>query len=315
MTEFISTTGRSRPTALPEPPRHASRTAALRAAARSIATPTRSASSLAAAAHQLLQGLTGRRVPRLGGVRERLQAAEAGWDLRELDRALHALQEASAAVDFLPARGRDFPVAEFHRQAAAVVAAAQRLATGSLHLVGRHAAESTATRLLWAELVMEGRSIDKRVRQGLLWLGDMEQELATRRASATAEVSRRALEELGRRGEALAGELHVVQGLCGAVRAARSLGDQVQAHRTGLCHLLQEEVRPASLKLQQRLQALLDAAVARAPEPAERLAAVEGRHDLDVALTRAGAELQQLQSLQTELAAQLARVAEAQPLA
>jgi hypothetical protein len=316
MTEFMMPTGPSKPTALPDPLRRASRTAALRAAAGSIATPTRSASSLASAAHQLLHGLAGRRVPRLGNVRERLQNAEATWDLRELDRTLHALQHASAEVDFLPARGRPFPLAEFQRQAGTVDAAARRLATIGLHFVGRHAADSAVTRLLWAELLMESRSIDKRVRQGLNWLRDMEQELAMRRAAATAEVSHRALQELGRRGEVLEDKLHLVQGLCGAARAARNLGDQVQAHRSALCNLLHDEVRPASLKLQQRLQALLEGAQARHPEPAELLAAIDSRHELEVAVTRCVAELHHLQCLQNELQTQLAWMAQkAKPLA
>jgi hypothetical protein len=316
MTEFMSTSGPSQSTRAPDPLQRPSREAALRAAAGSIATPTRSASSLAAAAHEVLQGLAGRRVPRLGNVRERIQHAETGWDLPELDGALRALQAASAALEFLPARGRAFPLAEFQRQAGALGAAARELATTSLRFVSRHAAEGTPTRLLWAELMMEARSIDKRVRQALQWLHDMAQELAVRRRAATAEVSQRALEELGRRGEALADKLHVVQGLCGGARPARSLGDQVQAHRTALCTLLQDEVRPASLKLQHRLQALLAAAAERAPEPAQLLAAIDSRHELEVALTRAGAELQHLHALQGELATQLAWMARiARPLA
>ena len=134
----------------------------------------------------------------------------------------------------------------------------------------------------------------------------MEQELATRRAAATAEVSLKALQELGRRGEALEDRLHLVQGLCGAARAARSLGDQVQAHRGGLCHLLQEEVRPASLQLQHRLQALAETAEARQPEPAQLLVAIESRHGLEVAITRAIAESRHLAAVQQELATQLA---------
>jgi hypothetical protein len=308
MTDFMSmpSSGSSKPVALADPLRRTSRTAALRAAARSIATPTRSASSLAAAAQQLLQGLTGKRVPRLGTLRQRLQDAEATWDPRELDRALHALQDASAAVDFMPARGRDFPVAEFRRQAGAVGTAARRLATLGLHFIGRHAADAAITHLLWGELLMESRSIDKRVREGLHWLRDMEQELATRRAAATAPVSQQALEELSRRREALEDRLHLVQGVCGAARAARALGDQVQAHRAAVCSLLQDEVRPASLKLQHRLQGLLEAAQGRAPEPAELLAAIENRHEVEVAVTRAVAELEHLHALQQELATQLA---------
>ena len=308
MTDFMSmpSPGSSKPNAMADPLRRTSRTAALRAAGHSIATPTRSASSLAAAAQQLLQGLTGSRVPRLATLRQRLQDSEATWDPRELDRALHALQDACAAVEFLPAHGRAFPAAVFRRQAGTVGTAARRLATLGLHFVGRRAADAAVTHLLWMELLMESRSIDKRVRQGLHWLRDMEQELATRRAAATAPVSQQALQELTRRREALEDRLHLVQGLCGAARAARALGDQVQAHRTAVCHLLQDELRPSSLKLQHRLQALLEAAQVRAPEPAELLAAIEIRHDVEVAVTRTLAELHHLHELQQELATQLA---------
>lgn len=308
MTDFMSmpSAASSKPSALADPLRRPSRTGSLRAAAHSIATPTRSASSLAAAAQQLLQGLTGKRVPRLATLRQRLQDAEATWDVRELERTLQALQDAAVAVELLPARGRAFPVAQFRRQAGTVGAAARRLATLSLHFVGRHAADAAVTHLLWMELLMESRSVDKQARQGLHWLRDMEQELATRRAAATAPVSQQALQELARRREALEDRLHLVQGVCGAARAARALGDQVQAHRTALCHLMQDELRPASLDLQHRLQTLLEAVAARAPEPAELLAAIEARHDVEVAVTRVIAELHHLQALQEELATQMA---------
>jgi hypothetical protein len=308
MTDFMSMPSphSHKPGAMGDALRRTSRTAALRAAAHAIATPTRSASSLAVATQQLLQGITGARVPRLATLGRRLQDSEATWDPRELEAALHGLQDAAAAVEFLPAHGRAFPLAEFRRQAGTVGTAARRLATVGLHFVGRHAADAAMTHLLWMELQMESRSIDKRVRQGLHWLRDMEQELATRRAAATAPVSQLALQELTRRREALEDRLHQVQGLCGAARAARALGDQVQAHRKAVCHLLQDEVRPASLQLQHRMQALLEAVQARAPEPAELLAAIESRHDVEVAVTRTLAELHLLHELQQELAAQLA---------
>ena len=316
MTEFTSEPGSAKPGTPAEPVRRASRTAALRAAAHSITTPTRSPSTLAAAAHEVLQSVAGRRVPRLGLLRERLLQCEASCPTRDLDRALHALLEASAAVEFLPPRGRAFPLAEFRHQAGAVGTAARRLATLSLHYVGRHAADAANTRMLWVELLMESRSIDKRVRQGLAWLRDMGHELAHRRASATAAVSQQALQELARRGEALEDKLHAVQGLCGAARAARTLGDQVQTHRAALCGLLQDEVRPASHKLQRGLEALRVAAEARHPEPAELLVAIETRHELEVAITRTVAELHRLEALQAELADQLAWMEQkAKPLA
>ncbi|GAB3769036.1 hypothetical protein GCM10028796_33570 [Ramlibacter monticola] len=316
MTQLMPIPRSSKLEGLPDPVRRASRTAALREAANSVATPTRSPSSLAAAAQQVLHSLTGKRVPRLGSLRERLQQSEATWSPAELDRALHALQEASAAVDFLPPRGGAFPLAEFHRQCAAVGAAARRLATTALHFIGRHAVDASTTRMLWAELLMESRSIHKRVRHGLAWLRNMEQELALRRQAATAPVSRQALQELARRGEALQDKLHAVEDFCGAARAARSLGTQVLDHRAALCRLLQDEVRPAGLTLQHQLQAMQEVAEARPPEPAELLAAIEARHALEVAVTRAVAELHHLEALQAELDTQLAWMQQkAKPLA
>ena len=316
MTQLMPISRSSKFHGLADPTRRASRTAALWEAANSVATPTRSPSSLAAAAHQLLHSVTGKRVPRLGRLREQLQQSEASWSPAELDRVLHVLQEASAGVDFLPPRGGAFPLAEFRRQCGTVDAAGRRLATTALHFIGRHAVDASTARMLWAELQMESRSIDKRVRHGLAWLRDLDQELALRHGAATAPVSRQALQELARRGEALQDKLHAVEDFCGAARAARSLGTQVLAHRSALCRLLQDEVRPASLALQHQLQAMLEAAAARPPEPAELLAAIECRHALEVAITRAVAELRHLEALQAELDTQLAWMQQkAKPLA
>lgn len=270
------------------------------------AAPSSSASSLAAAVHQLLEAITGKRVPRLESLRQRLQQIEGSWNLRSLDEALHALHDATGAIDFLAGRGGAARADEFRRQGAAVGAAARRLGSVSMGIVGKHAADAAVARLLWIDLQLEYRALEKRVRKGLEWMVDMDHELAARRAAATAEVSQKALQELARRGRSLEDRLHLVHGLCGAGRAARSLGDQVGAQRTALCRTLQDKVRPCSLGLQHKLQPLLDAVGARPLEPAELLAAIEARHELQVALTRAGADLLQVDSLQHELAAQLA---------
>jgi hypothetical protein len=270
------------------------------------AAPTRSASSIAAAVGQLLGGMAGRRVPRIETLRQRLQQMESAWSYAELDRALHALHDATGAIDFLAGRGGAQHAQAFRQQGAAVGAAARRLGNASLGLVGKHAAEAAVARLVWIDLQLEYRSLEKRVRKGLEWMVDMDHELAARRVEAVAQVSQDALQELARRGHALEDRLHLVNGLCGAARAARALGEQVAAQRTTLCRTLQDKVRPCSLGLQHRLQPLLDAAGTRALEPAELLAAIEARHELQVALTHAGADLLQAQSLQQELATQLA---------
>lgn len=268
--------------------------------------PAHSAASLAAAVHQLLGAITGKRVPRIETLRLRLQQAETSWRLNELDQALHQLQHATDAIDFLAGRGKAAHIEQFRAQGAALGAAARRLASISMNCVGRHAAEAALARLVWIELQLEARAIDKRVRQALPWLAGLDRQLAARRAATTAEVSQRALQELVRRSQVLENRLHQVQGLCGATRAAGTLGDQVWAQRGVLCRVLQDRVRGASLQLQEQLQPLLEAAGQRPLQPAELIAAIDVRHALQVALTQASAELMQLQSLQQELGSQLA---------
>jgi hypothetical protein len=268
--------------------------------------PSRSASSLASAVHQLVESLSERRVPHLDSLRERLQQVEGSWALRELAHALRAVHDAAGAVDFLACRGAQAQAEAFRAQGEAVRAAARRLGSACMVFVGKQASDAAVARLLWLELQNEYRGLEKRVRRGLEWMVDMEHELDARKDATTAEVSQRALQELARRGQALEHRLHLARAFCGAARAARSLGAQVAEQRAALGTVLQEKLRPRGVELQQKLQPLLDAAGQRAVQPAELLAAIDARHQLQVVLTEAGAELMQLESLHKELSAQLA---------
>src|SRR3569833_1548557 len=61
----------------------------------------RSAAALAADVNELLESMARKRVPRLDGVRERLQQSRAAGPLTEVEDALHALHAATGGVDFL----------------------------------------------------------------------------------------------------------------------------------------------------------------------------------------------------------------------
>jgi uncharacterized protein YukE len=266
----------------------------------------RSASSLASAVHQLLDAIRDRRVPAIESLRERLQQLEGRWAVRELAHALRALHDATGGIDFLATRGGERHAQVFRDQGDAVGAAARRLGNASAAFAGRQASDAAVARLLWLELQHEYRGLEKRVHRGLEWVVEMEDALQAGQAGASAEVSQRAAQQLVRRAQALEDRLHHARGLCGAARAARSLGAQVAAQRGALGNALQEKVRPRTLALQQTLQPLLEAAGRRPLEAAELLAAIDARHRLQVALTEAGAELIQLEALQHELATQLA---------
>jgi hypothetical protein len=264
-----------------------------------------SAATLAAGVHQLLESLKRSRVPRLESLRTRLAHAESGWNLPALDAALHALHEASEALDFLAPRGGAADAAAFRAQALAIGESARGLARAAQGFVASHATTGLLIRKLWTELKNEARSLEQRVQNGLQWLIDMEQDLEARAAETTVEVTRRALEELGRRGHVLENRLYRIQGVCGSARAAGTLADQLASHRAVLSRLLTDKVRPASAALEARLQPLLAAAGERQPEAAELLVAIEARHQLQVTLTQAAAELMQLDALHRELQAQL----------
>lgn len=308
MTDFISLSSIGDPSSFPEPPWAASAPPPRRQrpAPPRAPVPARSVATIAATVHQLLAGLSERRVPRVDQLRQQLQQAECGWDLRETTHALRALHDATGALDFLAGRGGQAKGEEFRQQGVTVGAAARRLGSAAMVFLGKQASDAAVARLLWIDLQLECHELEKRVRKGLGWVVDMEHELAQRQEAATAEVSQRALQELARRCQSLEDRLHLVNGLCGAARAARGLGQQVARQRTAVAASLQDKVRPRGLALQHALQPLLDAAGTRALEAAELLAAIDARHDLQVALTEAGADLLQLQSLQKELDAQLA---------
>lgn len=273
------------------------------AATRPAAVP--SGASLLAAVHQLAEALTSQRVPRIDSLRQRVQHAGHLAGLEELDAALHGVHDDCAELDFLAGRRGQAQAERFRSQGAAVAASAARLASLSLIFVGRHAAEAATTRIAWIELGMECSAADKRAHKGLKLLAQLEEELAGRRAAATAAVTLQALQEFTRRGHRLEERLHQVEGLCGAGRAARSLADQAGLHWAELARVLQDEVRPGCAGLQHFLQPLVQAAGSRALETTELLAAVEAHHALQVALTNAMAELLHLRAVLAELHAQL----------
>jgi hypothetical protein len=266
----------------------------------------RSAASLAAATNQLLEAMVERRVPRLEHARRKLQNTRASTDLTEIDTAVKQLQAETAALDFLAGRSGGDRSPEFLQQGASLAAAAERFGAASSFFTNQHLTHGSVARLLWIELVLEGDSLRKRVRQGARWLAQMDRDLVARRAAATADITHRALEELGRRGQNLHERLHTVHRLCGHARGVHALCEQLAEQRTNFCQTLQVRVAPASQALQQALQPLLEAAGYRPLVPEELISVIEARHALQVFLAQAAAEIVRLHGGDRELAAQLA---------
>lgn len=267
---------------------------------------TRSAASLAAATNQLLEAMVERRVPRLEHARRKLQNTRAGTDLTEIDKAVKLLQVETAALDFLAGRSGGDRSAEFLQQGASLAAAAERFGAASTFFTTQHLTHGSVARLLWIELVLEADSLRKRVRQGARWLAQMDRDLVARRAAATADITHRALEELGRRGQNLHERLHTVHRLCGHARGVHALCEQLAEQRTNLCETLLQRVGPASQALQEALQPLLESVGYRPLVPEELIGAIEARHELQVFLTQAAAEIIRLHGDDRELAEQLA---------
>lgn len=268
----------------------------------------RSAAALAAATNQLLEALVAKRVPRIDVLRRRLQEALPA-DLPAVQDAVRQLQAGMETLDFLAARDGE-RLSLFLRDGEAVVAASAHLAGLGTTFAQVHVTDLPVVRLVWIEMVLESDSLRKRVRQGANWIAQMNRDLAGRRAAATLEVTRQALDELGKRGAALHRRLQLVHRLCGHARGIHALCEQLLEQRSALCAILQEKVEPACARLRTALQPLLVAAAYRPLVPEELLGAVEAHHETQVCLAQAAAQLVQLHAGEQELAAQLAGMEE-----
>lgn len=266
----------------------------------------KSAASLASAAQHLLDSMVRKRVPRMETLRRQLQSAGTGPGLEHIDAAIEQLHTAMGELDFLAGRSGGEAATDFARQGAVVATASDHLHGLASAFAEHHATQGPVSRLLWIELVLESASLQKRVRQGAHWLAQMDKELHARRQAATAEVTHRALEELGRRGRVLHERLQTVHRLCGHARSVHLLCEQLAGQRTDLCAALQEKIRPAGARLQGALQPLLEAVAYRPLVPEELMAAIEAHHQMQVLLTQARAEVALLQSCSQELASHLA---------
>jgi hypothetical protein len=265
-----------------------------------------SAASLAAATHQLLDSMVGKRVPRLEKLRKQLQQhANIGSGFAQMEEAVHKLHEGTAALDFLGGRNGGDKAADFVRHGAALTGASEHLAGLAAAFTEANGVDAPVMRLLWIELVLESRSLHKRVRQGAVWLAQLDRDLRTRRTATSSDVTQRALSELSRRAQGLHERLQTVHRLCGHVRTLHVVCEQLATQRGTLSATLQEKVLPARQGLHDALQPLLEAASYRTLVPEELMAAIEARHVLQVALTQAGAEIIQLQASRDALASQL----------
>jgi hypothetical protein len=265
--------------------------------------PGASAASLAASVQELLATVVARRVPRIDAVRDKLQAVRPLREMAEVVQALKALYAGAAQLDFLHAREGGERTAAFLQQARVASADIQRLWVAGAAYFQRHGT-GDAQRTLDGALEQESRALDRRVRQGLQWLGAMEADLAVRRAASTAEVALRALDELERRGHLLRQRLEVVEDLAHHTRGALAAAAELVAGHAVFAETLQARVAPATRRLHAGLQALLQEG-AGALEAAQLLPLVEAAHELQVGLTQAGADVQRLHAADQVLAAHL----------
>ena len=271
----------------------------------------RPAAALASDVHELLESMARKRVPRLEGVRQRLQQARAVLDLGPLALALEALHAASNGLDFRAARGAvDAPAVPLVEQGETLAGAAREAAERVAGFLERDASGGAVARLMWIDLVLESGSLHKRVRQGAHWLAEMDQDLIARRKLPNTPVTTQAIEALARRAHAMHERLQAVHRLCGHARRVHSLSEQLAGERAALCVTLQASVLPACTALEEALDPLLHAAARRALVPSELMGAIEARHELQVALTRAAAQIARLRSGDEDLGAQLAHMEE-----
>lgn len=280
-----------------------------RASRPSVRAQRRPAAAIGTDVHELLESMARKRVPRLDAVRQRLQQSRSSLDLSGLEPALQALQAATTALDFMAARG-DAQVPSFVQQGEAIAAAVGALAGAVVPFLERHASEGAISRLMWIDLVIESGSLHKRVRQGAHWLAEMDQDLVARRKQPNTPVTSRAIDALARRAHAMHERLQAVHRLCRQARRVHALSEQLAADQSALCTILHGKVQPACGLLQESLEPLLLAAVNRVLVPTELIAAIDARHELQVVLTQAAAQIERLREHERELDLQLAAMEE-----
>jgi hypothetical protein len=280
-----------------------------RASRPSVRAQRRPAAAIGADVHELLESMARKRVPRLDAVRQRLQQSRSSLDLSGMEPALQALQAATTALDFMAARGDD-QVPTFVQQGEAIAAAVGALAEAVVPLLERHASEGAISRLMWIDLVIESGSLHKRVRQGAHWLAEMDQDLVARRKQPNTPVTTRAIDALARRAHAMHERLQAVHRLCRQARRVHALSEQLAADQSALCTILHGRVQAACGLLQEALEPLLLAAANRVLVPTELIAAIDARHELQVALTQAAAQIERLREHERELGNQLAAMEE-----
>jgi hypothetical protein len=266
----------------------------------------RPAAALGSDVNALLESMGRKRVPRLDAVRVRLQMARSGLQVGTVEYGLQALHDATTRLDFLAGRSGGEKGPLFMQQCGALVEATEAVQTLSAEFLTQHVSRGAVARLLWIEVVIESDSLQKRVRQAARWLAEMDQDLVARRNQATSDVMVRGIEELARRAHQMHERLQTVHRLCGHARSVHKLCEQLQGERTALCTTLQDKVLPSIDRLRHLLEPLLEAAAYRALVPTELIEAIDGRHELQVLLTQAGAQILRLKSGDQELASQLA---------
>lgn len=277
--------------------------------------PRISAAALASSLNELLAGIAARRIPHLDALRCRLQEVHAGTELAELQHCLKIVQDSAGGLDVLSARGGGDAADAFLQQVAALAENTHQLTLVGGNFLQRNQPASSVARAVCMGLKLESAALAERVMQGMRWLHEMEQDVIERRGAATAEVSQLALRELARRGGVLQERLRLMDRLCGHARSALELAEQFYALRAALCDMLQRRVRPRSRRLHEVLRPLL-CSEGRPPQAAELMAVVDARHDLEVVLTEAGADMVRLRAFDRELTAHLAEMGRAlQPAA
>ncbi|MCD6077888.1 MAG: hypothetical protein K0R89_1826 [Ramlibacter sp.] len=272
--------------------------------------PRSSAASLASALNELLGGIQAERLPHLEALRVRLQEVHAGNELAELQHCLKMVHDCASTLDVLSARAGGAAAEEFLQQVGQLAEATHHLTIVGGGFLQRHQPVSSIARAVCMGLKLESAALHERLQQGRRWLHDMEQDVIERRSSTSAEVIQMALRELARRGGMLQERLHQVDRLCGHARSALELAEQFYALRSALCDGLQRRVRPRSRRLHEVLRPLLQAG-AEAPQPAVLMAVVEARHELQVVLNEAGADMMRLRAFDRELAAHLSEMGQA----
>jgi len=291
------------------------RTASLMTPSKLAQIRPRSAASPAAWLSQMAADAGHVHVRRLRELRDELQAQALVRDVLPLISGLAGVAEALPRLDFglLQRRGwwarttgkSHTAGVEFAAQFEQAGQVARGLTASTQALQKRQQEQATTAELAILELEVEYRAIDKIIEQGTRWLHDMRNQLKARRAAPADAAGQEQIKDDAARCEILVARLKALRAVSSAAQQTHQHAQGAAARRAALLHLLRQPLAANAQAWQERLSALVAAAVNDRSPALRADAAMEAHRDLQLCVKQAIADCGQLQVQEKVLAESL----------